>query len=128
MADVAPMPDTAVPDMTVIPPPGAAAVMLAAGADHNCFLRAGALSCWGRNASGQLGLNDMANRLSPTPVAAGTVWATVGPGIDATCGLQVDGTVWCWELGLLARPAREIPPPASSPQRWACALTGGASR
>lgn len=70
------------------------------GGDHVCGVRSdGTLWCWGDDGQGQLGPNgptygnDTAN---PTPVQVPGIWVGVTAGIRHTCGLQADGSAWCW--------------------------------
>jgi alpha-tubulin suppressor-like RCC1 family protein len=74
---------------------------VAAGSNHTCAVRAnGAVVCWGSNGSGQLGVGDTANRISPTAVLGDA--GNPGPAVavaagDAhSCALVVNGTVRCW--------------------------------
>lgn len=71
-----------------------------ARANHSCaVLQSGALWCWGANGEGQLGLGDTfpgADQPSPVPVPGGAQWRTVAPGEGHTCGIQRDGSLWCW--------------------------------
>jgi hypothetical protein len=52
----------------------------------------------GGNSNGQLGTGDYEIRLVPTPVEGAAHWTVVSTGYGHTCGLQVDGSVWCWGL------------------------------
>ena len=55
----------------------------------------GTLYAWGDNESGELGINDVAKRSSPTQVP-GTTWSTV-EALDAGArGFKTDGTLWGW--------------------------------
>lgn len=71
---------------------------VAAGSNHACAVTvAGAVRCWGANASGQLG--DATTVSKPTPVevsglASGAVM--VAAGHDHACALLADGSVRCW--------------------------------
>jgi alpha-tubulin suppressor-like RCC1 family protein len=58
--------------------------------------------CWGHNASGEVGDGTITRRTSPTQVlvapggaAFGDV-AQVAEGVNQTCAVRNDGTVWCW--------------------------------
>ena len=57
----------------------------------------GALWCWGNNVYGQLGQNDLTQRLVPVPVGADTNWANLGQGSNPSqvCATRTDGTAWC---------------------------------
>jgi len=60
----------------------------ASGPKYGCGVRTdGTLWCWGRNASGRLGLSDTTDRAAPVQVGAGT---------DFACALKTDTTLWCW--------------------------------
>ena len=56
----------------------------------------GTLWSWGRNNSGQLGLNDTANRSSPVQVGALTTWSKVANGESHIIAVKTDGTLWSW--------------------------------
>ena len=75
---------------------GAAA--LAVGGDHSCALmQSGALKCWGRNGSGELGNGTTSG--APTPVDAvgiGGIVAGVAAGGAHTCVRLQGGAVKCW--------------------------------
>jgi alpha-tubulin suppressor-like RCC1 family protein len=77
------------------------ATSIAAGYGHTCAVIAnGTLYCWGRNASGQLGTDDLHNRTQPAQVMddvfplSGVLSVAVGG--SHTCALINDGTVLCW--------------------------------
>ena len=66
---------------------------VAAGANHSFYLKSNAtLWAMGRNANGQLGTGDAANRLSPVQVAAGV--AAAAPGTSHSLFIKQDGTLW----------------------------------
>ncbi len=68
---------------------------------HKCAIKQnGTLWCWGNNSNGQLGDGTTINKTSPNPIGSAT-WldvATTGGtfGGGHTCGIQMDGTLWCW--------------------------------
>jgi alpha-tubulin suppressor-like RCC1 family protein len=87
-----------------------------AGARYTCALiQDGAVWCWGASAAGQTGVLSDSAQFAPAPVrgvarvvqlAASTAFEC-GPGIDGdtlclelgvdhTCALVGDGSVWCW--------------------------------
>jgi alpha-tubulin suppressor-like RCC1 family protein len=77
------------------------AVAIAAGGSHTCALLAtGTVSCWGRNAFGQLGDSSTTNRSSPVVVGGNVNTLTnvvaIGAGAAHTCALRRDGSVRCW--------------------------------
>ncbi|MFT7622817.1 MAG: alpha-tubulin suppressor-like RCC1 family protein, partial [Myxococcota bacterium] len=75
------------------------AVKIFAGGEHNCLLRGdGTAWCWGFNWAGQLGAT--AGAVSPVPVAVDVSdaggFTDLALGTDHTCGLSVDGRIFCW--------------------------------
>ena len=73
---------------------------LAVGGAHGCAtFHDGSAVCWGSNSDGQLG-----DGTTTPPVSETTSVAVLGishllditAGAKHTCGLRVDGTVWCW--------------------------------
>lgn len=70
---------------------------LAAGGSHSCYLwLGGALSCWGNNAFGQLGINSTTSKKVPSsgsPLKFGSLTL----GLYHSCGI-VSGRVYCWGL------------------------------
>jgi len=55
----------------------------------------GTLWSWGQNEEGQLGLNDVVYRSSPTQIP-GTTWTTISQVGDAVAATKTDGTLWTW--------------------------------
>jgi alpha-tubulin suppressor-like RCC1 family protein len=56
-----------------------------------------ALWVWGRNTSGQLGVNDTTSRSTPvTTLLGGTNWKSIAGGGYHTVALKTDGTLWSW--------------------------------
>lgn len=75
---------------------------IAAGGNHICAVRTGAVWCWGFNNHGQLGNNSTTQSFLPfkVPDNAGTGFtnsgiSVVSAGGDDTCALQ-GASVWCW--------------------------------
>ena len=62
----------------------------------------GTLWAWGNNGAGQLGLNDTADKSSPTQIGTDTNWSKIFRG-GATSGdsfaIKTDGTLWAWGGG-----------------------------
>jgi|tagenome__1003787_1003787.scaffolds.fasta_scaffold20982425_1 alpha-tubulin suppressor-like RCC1 family protein/5-hydroxyisourate hydrolase-like protein (transthyretin family) len=69
----------------------------AVGGDHVCALdENGAAFCWGKDDSGQLGINSTANRSSPVAVTGGLHFRRITAGFNVTCALTADNTPYCW--------------------------------
>jgi alpha-tubulin suppressor-like RCC1 family protein len=106
---------------------------LTAGEAHTCGLTMeGQAYCWGGNARGQLGSDSALANCStpgdkiavpctahPVPVAGGLSFTALAAGAKHTCGMTVDGTVYCWgsnAKGQLGAPA------GSKCRKEACSL------
>jgi alpha-tubulin suppressor-like RCC1 family protein len=107
---------------------------------HSCGIdRTGKLWCWGYNDSGQLGVGDLADR--PTPVRPGCEagqagacfedWVSVSGGSYHTCGIRLDGSLWCWggnanaQLGVGTTGTNERTPlPVEASGRWSAVAAG----
>jgi hypothetical protein len=78
-----------------VPSPALSSVVeLAAGADHVCArTAAGAVSCWGSNAAGQMGGPGTGSPAVAQPIASGAT--AISAGSDHTCAI-VSGAVRCW--------------------------------
>jgi len=72
---------------------------IAVGVFHTCSIASDeSLWCWGSNSSGVLGIGVTAERAVPERIGDGT-WAfaaTRGDAVGRSCGIQSDGTLWCW--------------------------------
>jgi alpha-tubulin suppressor-like RCC1 family protein len=73
---------------------------LAMGAFHVCALSAAGVSCWGSNASGEVGhdpATDTSNQnCLPSVVSGVTGVKSLAAGGATSCALLMDGTVTCW--------------------------------
>jgi alpha-tubulin suppressor-like RCC1 family protein len=73
---------------------------VAAHSFHSCGVKHdNTLWCWGANDHGTIGngYDNTTYSAEPDPVQIGDAdWSTVGVGSDHTCGLKLDGTIWCW--------------------------------
>ena len=76
-------------------------------------LNSGALKCWGRNDTGQLGLGDLVNRgdagsqmgdsLPVVDLGTGRTVRSLSSGTNHTCAILDNGTVKCWGKGASGR-------------------------
>ncbi|OGP12598.1 MAG: hypothetical protein A2052_02840 [Deltaproteobacteria bacterium GWA2_54_12] len=69
---------------------------VSAGDNHSCAVSSGAVKCWGRNSSGQLGNDTVFDSPSPVLVTGITDAVQVSAGGSHTCARLSNGTVWCW--------------------------------
>jgi alpha-tubulin suppressor-like RCC1 family protein len=93
------------------------------GEFHTCAVRAGGdMWCVGKDVEGQLGLGPDVpadDRTTWQQVAGG--WRTVDGGGSHTCGIRLDGTLWCWgnnshgELGTGDLAPRRAPTRVTAP-------------
>jgi hypothetical protein len=90
---------------------------LAVGFGFACALAVddGAVRCWGRNESGQLGNRTLDSRSTPAPVPGLTGVTSIAAGREQTCALLADGTVRCWGDMLATRCAEQVPVPVEVP-------------
>jgi alpha-tubulin suppressor-like RCC1 family protein len=73
---------------------------ISAGIAHTCQINeGGTVSCWGGNASGQLGDPTLGNFSSPVNVVGLTGVVAVSAGGAHTCALLAGGTMRCWGAG-----------------------------
>ena len=71
---------------------------ISAGGAHTCALDFnGVASCWGSNASGQLGNGQSTTRSNvPVRVAGSLAWLAISAGATHTCALAQNGAPYCW--------------------------------
>jgi alpha-tubulin suppressor-like RCC1 family protein len=70
---------------------------VATGDGHTCAVRLdGALVCWGRNSSHELGPEARIQVRAPIRVGTNADWLEPVPGQQYTCAIRRDGSVWCW--------------------------------
>ncbi len=97
------------------------ATQVSAGYLHTCaVLQSSAAMCWGRNTSGQLGINAATVQVntpaSVVTTAMSTAVASVSAGYLHTCAVLVSGAVWCWgsnslgQLGINSSVTKKITP------------------
>jgi alpha-tubulin suppressor-like RCC1 family protein len=79
-----------------------------AGRSHTCALDTEGLAwCWGSNELGQLGIDAEAQVACgaavcspvPAPVVGNRRFVSLAAGDQFTCGLEAEGSAWCWGLG-----------------------------
>jgi alpha-tubulin suppressor-like RCC1 family protein len=107
-----------------------AVVAVDAGDEHTCAITSdGSLWCWGRGASGRLGLGDTDDR--PMATRVGTApWLAIATGATSSCGIQRDGSLWCWgsnvegQLGLGTTGEQQHPERVGTGTRWASVSIG----
>jgi hypothetical protein len=77
-------------------------VSFGSGSSHLCALTGdGVAWCWGSNKSGELGIGSVSEFRkyeSPVRVVSSKRFQSIGGGFDSTCGLTIDGDVYCWGL------------------------------
>lgn len=70
-----------------------------AQASHSCAVKTnGTLWCWGWDGGGQLG-NGVTSTDQQSPVqesSNSTDWSMVSVGVNYTCAVKTNGTLWCW--------------------------------
>ena len=84
----------------------------------------GTLWLWGQNNLGQLGLDNVVNRSSPTQVGSGTDWNLVSFGYKNCAAIKTNGTLWVWgenflgSLGLDNEVNKSSPTQLGSGSTW----------
>jgi alpha-tubulin suppressor-like RCC1 family protein/regulation of enolase protein 1 (concanavalin A-like superfamily) len=73
---------------------------IAAGEGHSMALKQtdGAVLCWGRGTSGQLGNNDTANKRVPVQTTFTTAVTRIAAGGNSSMAIDTNTVVWCWGL------------------------------
>lgn len=67
------------------------------GGDHTCAVTtSGTLKCWGGNMSGELGVGDFDNRLTPTVSLGGATVKRVALGYMHSCAILSNDSLSCW--------------------------------
>jgi len=106
------------------------AVGVTAGMAHSCALLANdAITCWGNNDHGQLGLGTFVgqDQFEPVPVAMPDAAVDVVAGDWHTCGLLANGTVKCWGENMVGQVGDGLSNINATPSPKAVAGLAGAS-
>jgi alpha-tubulin suppressor-like RCC1 family protein len=114
-ASVQPSPEDVVIDDAGTPL-GVVSALAAGGGKHTCALLAGKVSCWGGNASGELGADPalVPSRAAATTVAGLDGVASIGVGDGVSCAVKTDGSVWCWGADDVGQLGDGVPKPFAS--------------
>jgi len=125
---------------SVIPAAGAPAasgwISVSVGYEHTCAIDdLRRLWCWGSNTTGKLGLAPTTSSAQePQQIGlSGSKWKQVSASYAHTCGVQDDGTLWCWgknseaQLGLGFRSPQEAMTQVGTENDWAEAHLGAIS-
>lgn len=109
---------------------------VAAGGDHTCAIKSGALYCWGANNIGQIGDSSTEpNRTIPSLVTGMMSGVTaVSVGVNNTCAIQ-GGKLYCWGAnyrgqlgdGMTSNNATRIPSPVDDMEAGVEAVAVGAN-
>lgn len=96
------------------------------GDGHVCAIRAdGALHCWGRNSSGELGRETPIQLRTPSRVGSDDDWKLIRASQSQTCGIREDKSLWCWgagdqgQLGIEPPEVRKTPSRVGEDNDWA---------
>jgi alpha-tubulin suppressor-like RCC1 family protein len=87
------------PKPTALAPLDAGVVRASAGAQHSClYVDDGTVYCFGDNGFAELGTGDMQGRSLPIAVGLDVSLhvSQIFAGTTHTCGISVDGSLWCW--------------------------------
>jgi alpha-tubulin suppressor-like RCC1 family protein len=92
------------------------------GFEHTCATtQDGRLLCWGRGASGQLGVSGISSSRHPVEVTALPDVARAAAGGRHTCAVDLTGALWCWganeagQLGTGDATPSGVPRPVTGP-------------
>ena len=81
-----------------------------AGLDHSCALDSeNKLFCWGSAENAKLGRESPMDVAVPTQELTESVhWSSISLGKSHSCGLKLDGSVWCWGQGASGQLAQGV--------------------
>jgi alpha-tubulin suppressor-like RCC1 family protein len=127
---------------TVVPGVDLRFTQISVGGEHVCAVRtSGAVTCWGSNRFGQLGVSEVSyndiTRFSASPLRVDALSGVtaVAAGADHTCALQADGTISCWGININAGQLgdssglthRGVPGPIAEDRNYASLAAGFAT-
>jgi alpha-tubulin suppressor-like RCC1 family protein len=107
------------------------------GNNHSCGIgEDGSLWCWGGNNQGELGIgpwefSERDYRAYPSEVDGGSRWLAISAGLQHSCGIRDDGSMWCWGTGFLGQLGAGTTSSSPSPVQvgtqtnWAFISSGG---
>lgn len=92
----------------------------------NCGIKYdGSAWCWGYNAYGALGADIFGTSITtPVEVAGNAIWTDISHGYHSACGIQEDGSGWCWgdngegQFGNGTTGDESTPQPMSGAYKW----------
>ncbi|MGN5240460.1 Hsp70 family protein [Rhodococcus sp. SJ-3] len=90
---------------------------VSAGGWFTCADSRGDVSCWGLNASGQLGDGTTDSRYSPVPVELPSPASALGTGREHACAALDDGTTYCWGYNTFGQLGVGTTDPSTEPVR-----------
>jgi alpha-tubulin suppressor-like RCC1 family protein len=61
------------------------------------------VACWGSNAAGQFGTAPDAGSKTPQPALSGLAFTMIALGREHACGVQADGSAYCWGAGAVGQ-------------------------
>lgn len=104
-----------------------------AGSRHVCRVADGALSCWGENRQGQLGVTETDDQRLPVRVGDESSWLKVASGDEHTCAIAAPGLLYCWgnnsagQLGNNDTTSQRLPGRVAGPEDFVSVACGGLS-
>jgi alpha-tubulin suppressor-like RCC1 family protein len=119
----------------VLPAEAKSWTRVAAGQLHTCGVRTGgSVTCWGRNTDGQIGAGTIGEaKLAPAVVGASGFSDNIAGGVNHTCAIKTDKTLWCWgknannQLGDNTTTDRLTPTQIGADADWALVSLGNLS-
>jgi alpha-tubulin suppressor-like RCC1 family protein len=80
--------------------PATPVAQISAGTTHTCArTEDGRIFCWGDNTTGQLGLGDLEERLTPNEISGLSAIVDLDVGNGFACVVRDDGVILCWGRG-----------------------------